>query len=99
MKNLNIAILSLVVTSLCASAAIADQSISTVTDYGDGIKISDYADASGFKAEGGGGVFKYDSTTKTITLTTSEVSLQKSFAAQNAVGNDAFQSPQVALNK
>jgi hypothetical protein len=36
-----------------------EHQISQVTDYGDGITVSDYADQSGFEAEGGNCLFIY----------------------------------------
>jgi hypothetical protein len=41
---------------------------SKVTDYGDGIKMSEYKDKSGFEMDGGGTRFLFDRKTKTLLL-------------------------------
>ena len=49
--------------------------ICQVTDYGDGIKISEYADQSGFEVVGGGARFIYDKNSKQMTCIKDGVTL------------------------
>lgn len=50
---------------LTVSPAKADDK---VTDFGDGMKMTEYGDASGFKITGGGAEFTYNYKTKEMTV-------------------------------
>ena len=73
MKQLNrVAVLSSLLISVFAVApSIAGESskaISSTTDLGDGIQMSQYADQSGFEMTGGGAQLTYDVSSKTMTM-------------------------------
>ena len=60
---------------LCAVQAVSamdldkEHKIAQTADFGDGIKVSDYADGSGFEAVGGGGHFVYLADSKVLKYT------------------------------
>jgi hypothetical protein len=73
MKNLNsMAVgLSLLIGIFAALPSLASdnsKAISATTDFGDGIKMSQYADQTGFEMTGGGGAVNYDARSKTMTM-------------------------------
>jgi hypothetical protein len=73
MKQLNsVAVLSSILISVFAAApSMAGESskaISSTTDLGDGIQMSQYADQSGFEMSGGGAQLTYDVGSKIMTM-------------------------------
>jgi hypothetical protein len=65
--------------------------VGTVTNYGDGMQIMDYADNSGFEAVGGGARFVYDVKSKSITFIQDGLTLKFSADGQiDPQSADAF---------
>lgn len=65
--------------------------VGTVTNYGDGIIMSDYADESGFEVEGGGVRFIYDKHLKVMTCISNDGVAQTCFSQTEAsAAPDAF---------
>jgi hypothetical protein len=69
----------------------SEHKLGAVTNYGDGIVMSDYADESGFEVEGGGVRFIYDKHMKVMTCISNDGVAQTCFSQIEANATpDAF---------
>jgi hypothetical protein len=78
LNGISMAIITIAFSLVPAGAEnlASGHTVSSVTNYGDGMQILDYADKSGFEVVGGGGRFVFDSNTKVLTFTSDSVSVR-----------------------